>query len=141
MNIEEVKIVADSSGDILDLTDVPFAAAPMKVCTEVKEYVDDEALDVGMMVRELAHYSGRSSTSCPNFDDYLHAFKGAKYVFCVTITATLSGSYNAATVAARHYEEMFPNRRVFVLNSLSAGPEICLIIERLHRTHDEDGQQ
>lgn len=131
MNIEEVKIVADSSGDILDLTDVPFAAAPMKVCTELKEYVDDVALDVGLMVQELARYHGRSSTSCPNFDDYLHAFQGARWVFCVTITATLSGSYNAATVAARHYEELFPDRRVFVLNSLTAGPELCLLIERL----------
>ena len=131
MNIQDIKIVADSSGDILDLTDVPFAAAPMKVCTELKEYVDDAALDVGMMVRELAHYSGRSSTSCPNFDDYIRAFNGAQWVFCVTITATLSGSYNAAVVAAKHYEELFPDRRVFVLNSLTAGPEICLIIERL----------
>ena len=131
MNIEDVKIVADSSGDILDLTDVPFAAAPMKVCTEVKEYVDDAALDVGLMVRDLAHYNGRSSTSCPNFDDYIRAFRGARWVFCVTITATLSGSYNAAMVAARQYEEMFPDRRVFVLNSLTAGPEICLIIERI----------
>lgn len=131
MKIEEVKIVADSSGDILDLSDVPFAAAPMKVCTEVKEYVDDAALDVGLMVHDLAHYRGRSSTSCPNFDDYLHAFQGGRFVFCVTITATLSGSYNAARVAARHYEEMFPDRRVFVMNSLTAGPEICLLIERL----------
>ena len=131
MKIEEVKIVADSSGDILDLSDVPFAAAPMKVCTEVKEYVDDAALDVGLMVHDLAHYHGRSSTSCPNFDDYLHAFQGGRFVFCVTITATLSGSYNAARVAARHYEEMFPDRRVFVMNSLTAGPEICLLIERL----------
>lgn len=131
MNIQDIKIVADSSGDILDLTDVPFAAAPMKVCTELKEYVDDAALDVGMMVRELSHYHGRSSTSCPNFDDYIRAFNGARWVFCVTITATLSGSYNAAVVAAKHYEELFPDRRVFVLNSLTAGPELCLIIERL----------
>lgn len=131
MNINDVKIVADSSGDILDLSDVAFAAAPLKVCTEAKEYVDDAALDVGMMVRELEHYHGRSSTSCPSPSDYLTAYGDAKYVFCVTITATLSGSYNAAMVAKHRYEEMHPDRRVFVLNSLSAGPEICLFIERL----------
>ena len=131
MKINDVKIVADSSGDILDLSDVAFAAAPLKVCTEVKEYVDDAALDVGMMVRELEHYHGRSSTSCPSPSDYLTAYGDAKYVFCVTITATLSGSYNAAMVAKHRYEEMHPDRRVFVLNSLSADPEICLFIERL----------
>lgn len=131
MNIEHIKIVADSSGDILDLTDVPFAAAPLKVCTEKKEYVDNAALDVKGMVEYLKTYKGKTSTSCPNADDYLRAYGDAQWVFCVTITATLSGSYNAAVFAKRLYEEMYPDRRVFVLNSLTAGPEICLIIERL----------
>lgn len=131
MNQEYIRIVADSSSDILDLTDIAFAAAPLKVCTAEKEYVDDAALDVRAMVEEMENYNGRSSTSCPNPDDYLRAFGDARWVFCVTITATLSGSYNAAVVAKRRYEEMYPDRRVFVLNSLTAGPEICLIIEKL----------
>ena len=131
MNIEKIKIVADSSGDILDLSDVPFAAAPLKICTEIGEYVDDAELDVKKMVNELSHYVGKSSTSCPNINDYLRAFGDAEWVFCVTITATLSGSYNAAVLAGHQYEEMYPERRVFVLNSLTAGPEICLMIERI----------
>lgn len=52
-------------------------------------------------------------------------------MFCVTITGTLSGSYNAAVVAKDIYEREHPNRRVYVLNSLSAGQELCLIIEKL----------
>lgn len=131
MNIEDIKIVADSSSDILDLTDVAFAAAPLKICTAEKEYVDDVDLDVRGMVDDLQNYNGKSSTSCPNPDDFFRAFGDAKWVFCVTITATLSGSYNAAVVAKRQYEEMYPDRHVFVLNSLSAGPEVCLMIERL----------
>lgn len=125
------KIVADSAADLMELSGVPFEAAPLKIITTEKEYVDDAALDVLEMVNDLQNYKGRSSTSCPNTNDWLNAFGDAEQVFCATITGTLSGSYNAAVQAKRVYEEMHPGRRVFVLNSLSAGPEIALIIEKM----------
>ena len=131
MNTEKIKIVADSSADILDLTEVPYATAPLMIFTSEREFVDDAALDVAEMVEYMSQYNGKSATACPGPHDYLNAFGDAEWVFCVTITATLSGSYNAAMVAKRQYEEAHPGRRVFVLNSLTAGPEICLIIERL----------
>ncbi|MBP3414598.1 MAG: DegV family protein [Clostridia bacterium] len=131
MDITSVKIVADSSSDILELTKVPFESAPLKIITAQKEYVDDANLDVQEMVDDLQKYKGKSSTSCPNTSDWLNSFGDAKYVFCVTITATLSGSYNAAMAAKSRYEEKYPDRRVFVFNSLTAGPEIALIIEKI----------
>lgn len=125
------KIVTDSSSDVLVMNKVEFASAPLKIITADKEYVDNEQLDVRQMVSELEQYSGKSSTSCPNYTDWLKAFGDAEQVFCVTITGTLSGSYNAACAAKNSYEEMYPGRRVFVLNSLSTGPEIRLILEKL----------
>ena len=125
------KIVADSSSDLLALSDVSFESAPLKIITSEKEYVDDASLDVLGMVIDLQTYSGRSSTSCPNANDWLCAFGDADEVFCVTITATLSGSYNAAMQAKQIYEERYPGRRVFVLNSLTTGPEMALMIEKL----------
>lgn len=125
------KIVADSSSDLLELSDVSFESAPLKIITSEKEYVDDASLDVLEMVTDLQSYSGRSSTSCPNANDWLCAFGDAEEIFCVTITATLSGSYNAAMQAKQIYEERHPGRRVFVLNSLSTGPEMALMIEKL----------
>lgn len=131
MNIEKIKIVADSSADILNLTEVPYATASLMVFTSEREFVDDATLDVADMVEYMSQYNGKSSTACPGPHDYLNAFGDAEWVFCATITATLSGSYNAAMVAKRQYEEAHPGRRVFVLNSLTAGPELCLIIEHL----------
>ena len=125
------KIVADSSADMIALSGVPFEAAPLKIITADKEYVDNAQLDVYDMVKTLQSYKGRSSTSCPNQSDWLSAFGDAERVFCVTITGTLSGSYNAALLAKEIYEEKHPDRRVFVLNSLTAGPEISLIIDKL----------
>lgn len=131
MELNSVKIVADSSADLTELADVPFEVASLKIITSEKEYVDDVRLDVLGMVEDLANYKGKSSTSCPNADDWLSAFGDAKWVFCVTITGTLSGSYNAAQTAAKLYEEEHPDRRVFVLDSLSTGPESALMIDKM----------
>ncbi len=127
------KIVTDSSADIHALNNSPFAVAPLKIITAEKEYTDDATLDVEGMVQSLAAYKGRSSTSCPNAEDWIEAFGDAEWVFCVTITGTLSGCYNAACIAKQLYEEQYPERRVFVLDSLSTGPEMRLLIERIEQ--------
>lgn len=127
----KIKIVADSSCDLTQLENIDFEVAPLKIITSKNEYVDDSNLDVELMVNDLAEYKGKSSSSCPNMTDWLAAFGDADIIFCVTITATLSGSYNAACLAKESYEEAHPERHVFVLNSLTAGPEIALFIEKM----------
>ena len=128
--MRKIKIVTDSSSDIIAFEHVSFASAPLKIITKEKEYVDDEKLDVDDMVNSLEKYKGKSQTSCPNTSEWLTAFGDADDVFCVTITSGLSGSYNAACVAKRTYEET-PGKRVFVIDSLSTGPEMRLIVEKL----------
>ena len=127
------RIVTDSSADIYELPGEAFACAPLKIVTDNREYTDDAYLCVEDMVEELAAYSGRSSTSCPNADEWLRAFADAETVLCVTITGQLSGSYNAACAAKELYEERYPHRQVFVLDSLSTGPEMRLLIEEACR--------
>ena len=126
-----VRIVADSAADILALRHIPFVSVPLKIITDQKEYVDNDRLSVERMVGDLKVYKGRSSTSCPNTEDWLAAFGDAPEVYCVTITGTLSGSYNAALTAKQIYEEAHPDRRVFVFNTLTAAAEIRLIIEKI----------
>lgn len=129
--MQSYKIVADSSCDFTKLEGVNFEAAPLKIITAEKEYTDNAELNVEEMVTALLTYSGKSSTSCPNVGDWLGAFGDAEHIFCVTITGTLSGSYNAAMQAKATYEELYPGRRVYVLNSLSAGAEIGLILHKM----------
>ena len=83
------------------------------------------------MIKYLKTYSGKSSTSCPNPQEFKAAFGEAEYVFCITITGTLSGSCNAAKIAAREYEAEHPGRKVHVIDSLSTGPELVLIARRI----------
>ena len=63
--------------------------------------------------------------------DWLDAFGDEERVFCITITSNLSGSYNSAMVAKETYESEHPDKKVFVIDSLSAGPELKLIKEKL----------
>lgn len=129
--MRNMKIVADSSANILTLSKAAFASAPLKIITNDREFVDDSALDVDAMITYFENYKETSRTSCPNPSDWLDAFGDADDIFCVTITSGLSGSLNAACIAKQMYESEHPEKRVFVIDSLSAGPELTLIIEKL----------
>ena len=129
--MRKIKIVADSSADLLILDVIDFASAPMKIITAEGEFVDDEKLNVDEMVSFFDRYKERSQTSCPNPADWLEAFGDADEVFCVTITSGLSGSYNSACTAKQMYEAENEGKRVFVLDTLSAGPEVTLAVKKL----------
>ena len=124
------KIVSDSASNILRLPGVDYACVPLKIITDQKEYTDDENLDVTQMVSDLRQYKGRSSTSCPNVQEWLAAFEGARYIVAIAITSNLSGSCNAAFQAKQQYEQEHPGAKVLVVDSLSAGPEMGLLIEK-----------
>ena len=129
--MNKIKIVVDSSSDLTELSNTDFASAPLKIVTSEKEYVDDKKLNVEQMVETLYTYKGKSSTSCPNVNDWLDAFGDAEEVFCITITSSLSGGYNSACVAKKVYREKYPERRVNIIDSLSTGPEIVLMAEKI----------
>jgi len=129
--MRKMKIVADSSANLMGLHEVPFAVAPLKIITSEREFVDNRELDSEAMIDYFSTYKGKSQTSCPNPEDWLEAFGDGEDVFCVTITSGLSGSYNAACIAKDMYEEANPGSRVYVIDSLSAGPELTLMVEKL----------
>ena len=124
-------IAVDSAANLLSLPGVGFASIPLKIVTAEAEYTDDGALDVDDMVARLAAYKGRSGSSCPNIGDWLDAFAGAEEVFAVTITRALSGPWASAVQAGQEHMRLHPGARVHVLDSLSAGPEMQLLAEKL----------
>lgn len=125
------KIVVDSSADPAAWAGAEIGCASLKIITAEKEYVDDANLNIQAMVEELADYNGKSSTACPGMEDWESTFGDADEVFCVAITSGLSGSYNAARLAGKDYMAHHPECKVLVVDSLSAGPELRLIVEKL----------
>ena len=132
----DARIVLDSSANMAGCHGV--SSVPLKIITDEKEYIDDADLNTAAMVWDLKTYTGRSSTACPSPQDWLDAFADAPYVFCIAITSNLSGSYNAAMIAKADYEQEFPGRKVYVVDSLSTGGEMELIAEKIQELIDAD---
>ena len=125
------QIVSDSSSNIFHVEGVNYTTVPMKIIAGDKEYIDAPGMDVRGMVDDLKAYKGKSGSSCANAQEWLEAFGDADMVFGVTISRNLSGSYNAAEAAAREYAEEHPGAKVHIFDSLSAGPEMALVAEKI----------
>lgn len=125
-----VRVVADSSANLVSRPEQNYYAVPMTINTDEKEYVDNEKLDVFQMLDELSAYTGRTGTACPAPGEWLDAFEGSDETICITLTGALSGCYNSAVSAADMYMEDHPGSKIFVMDTKSTGPENELLVEQ-----------
>ena len=126
-----MRIIADSSCDLYTFDYPDFRTVPLTIYTSERSFVDDENLDIAEMLEYLANFRGRSYTSCPSIDAYKQAYEGADEIFVVTITSSLSGSYNSALNAAAMYQEENPGVKISVIDSLSTGGEEILLLNKI----------
>lgn len=126
-----IKVIADSSSDRPVVPGMAVQYVPMIISTDEKCFVDNEHLDTAQMLGYLAGYKGRSYTACPSVDGWLTAFEGGDEIYALTITSSLSGSYNAAMAARELYLQSHPEAKVAVFDTLSTGPELLLSLEKL----------
>ena len=132
----KIKIVADSSASLLSSADGSFVSVPLTLRTDEREFVDNADLDTKEMCDYLTAYKGKSGSACPSSQDWVDAFGDAEEVYAVAITSNLSGSFNSLRIAKEQYEEEHPGRKVCIIDSLSAGSELKLIVEKLKELTD-----
>ena len=127
-------IVADSSCELRSLPDAApdtgFATVPLKIRVGDREFVDNAALDVAVMMAEMRNYNGASTTACPSPEEWAEKFLMADRIIAVTISSNLSGSYNSAMIAKEMVLESHPDKKIHVLDSLSTGGEMALAIRK-----------
>lgn len=128
---KKVRLLADSSSDVLHVDGVDYASVPLIISANGKDYIDDENLDTHVMLDDLMAHKGRSYTACPGIDQWLQEFDGADEIYVTTITSSLSGSYNSACAARDIYLQSHPNAKICVFDTLSTGPEMRLFVENL----------
>lgn len=130
------KIVSDSGCDFQKIKDLAvttnFERVPLTIQVGNEIFTDDAELDIDEMMEKMYATSTASKSACPSPDDYLKSFADADNIFVVTITGTLSGSNNSAQLAKKLYQEEHPNVNIHVIDSLSAGGEIDLIVHKLN---------
>ena len=136
------KILVDSGCDLMCIETmaegIVYDRVPLKILMGDKEFVDDETLDVAQMVDELYTYQGKTSSACPSPEDWAAHFRDAEESYVITITGALSGSHNSAMVAKHMVEEEDPSKKIYVLDSLSAGGEMTLLAQKLHELLQAD---
>ena len=126
-----MKIIADSSANIPALAGASYQSVPMTIRAGERDFVDDETLDPHELLDYLASYSGKSGTACPSLDCWLRAFEGADEIFVLTITSRLSGTCASAMAARDVYLQSHPDTKIHVFDTLSTGPEMQLLAERI----------
>ena len=130
------KIISDSGSNVLHLDDASFENIPLTIHVDGIDYQDDASLSVNEFIEALHQNDEKTSTACPSIAQWQKAFEGADEIYAITITSVLSGSYNSAVQAANLYREDHPETKIHVIDSLSAGPEMELVIDKLKELID-----
>lgn len=125
-----IRLVADSSANPIQDPTLEVRYAPLKMMVGEQEFIDNASLDIDEFLAAMESHRGKTFTTCPSVNDWLDTFQGADMVLGVAITGNLSGSYNSGRVAAEEYESANPGAKVFLMDSLSTGPEMVLILEK-----------
>ena len=131
------RIIADSSCDLTGLDhispDILFGRAPLRVIVDDVEYVDTYDLDTRAMMDAVYGFKGKTGSACPSPEEYAELCRDVDEAYIVTISSNLSGSYNSAVLARDLVLAEFPEKKIHVFDSLSAGPELSLIVEKIAR--------
>ena len=95
-------IVSDSSCDLRlsDFTSgsVRFEIVPLRLQVGPREFVDNDELDIRELLTAMDAEKTASSTACPSPAAFARAFEKGDKTVCFTISANLSGTYNAAVM-------------------------------------------
>ena len=130
-----MKLIADSSANLTMLEGVTYQSVPMTIRAGERDFVDDETLDTHELLDYLAAHNGKSGTACPSLDGWLKAFEGADEIFVITITSSLSGTCASAMAARDVYLQSHPEVKIHIFDTLSTGPEMQLLAEKLAELH------
>ncbi len=106
------------------------------------EYPDDlgQSISFEEFYKRMAE-GADTRTAQVNISEYLEYFEGflkqGKDILHVTLSSGISGSYNSAVNAALIAAERYPERKIYVVDSLAASSGFGLIMDKLADLRDE----
>lgn len=134
--MSKYKIIGDSCTDLTAemMRGDYFVKVPLTIEVGPDTIVDDETFDQKNLLSKMAAWHDAPKTACPSPAQYLAQFEDGKDNYVVTLTARLSGSYNAAMQAAAIYKEEGGTANIHIFNSRSASSgqvQIALLVRDL----------
>lgn len=135
------KIVVDSGCDLKYMENLPenvsFDYIPLAIHVENTDYIDNTDCDIPRMMEHMYAYKGKSSTACPSPEDWAKYFRDCDYCIAIATSSGVSGTLNSARLGREMALEEDPSRNIFVVDSLSIGPEMTLLVEETVRLIEE----
>ena len=123
-----VKIVVDSSVDLVPEVKAQVKSVALSVLFDEQEYKDGVTIDPVKFYEMLTTSEKLPTTSQPTpaaFEEaYRELVEAGHEVICITIGSKLSGTYQSATIAADEFSD-----KVFVVDSRSAAIGAGLLVE------------
>ena len=130
------RLICDSCTDLPPevLQDPHITRVPLSIQVGAETVVDDESFRQKELLQKMRAWPDGPKTACPSPSTYLERLieDGDNYI--VTLSAALSGSYNAAAQALAIYREEGGRANVHVFNSRSAvsgQAQIALLVRDL----------
>lgn len=131
------KIVVDTGANLRQIDDLAsgtsFIRVPLTLQIGNQIFVDDDGLNIDDMMTTLYETDAAARSASPSPQAFADAYAEADNVIAVTITGSLSGSQNAAQIGKTMALEENPNANIHVIDSLSAGGEMDLLLVEINR--------
>lgn len=137
-------IVSDSSCDLC-MNDFPesgvhFETVPLRLLVGEREFIDNDEMETPELLAAMAAEKAASSTACPSPAAFARAFEKGEKTVCFTISANLSGTYNAAVMARDMVLEEHPEKQICVIDSKATAGAMVLLIRRAKELMEADGE-
>ena len=127
-------VVSDSSCDLrmASFQDSPvrFETVPLRIQVGEREFIDNDDLVIPDLLAAMAAEKAAASTACPSPAAFARAFEAGDCTVCFTISANLSGTYNAAVMARDMVLEEHPEKKICVIDSKATAGAMALLIHR-----------
>ena len=127
-------IVSDSSCDLrasgFDGGEILFETVPLRLQVGEHEFLDNDSLDVPQLLAAMSVCKTAASTACPSPAAFAKAFEKADRTICFTISANLSGTYNAAVLGRDMVLEEYPEKEICVIDSKATAGAMILLIRQ-----------
>ncbi len=129
----------DLSKELLEKHNIHFISLHFEV--DGKPYADDFGNSISADELYAAMVAGAdtktSQVNVIEFEEYFETFlKAGKDILHVSVSSGVSGTYNSACVARNLLEERYPDRKIYIVDSLGGSSGSGLFVQKLAELRD-----
>lgn len=137
----EWTVAFDSGCDLRNIEasdNIHWGIAPLKIMVGDGSISDDGNTSLEQLQQALDGTKKKTGSACPSVEDWKILMEKGDAVIAITISGEVSGSYQSALIAKDMVLENRPDKKIFVLNTLSGSGSMSFLVRNAVRLI-EDG--